>query len=162
VNAVVTLPPVKAGVSNVTQAQRSAGWARAPATRKRSAAERTEHEHAGAVERTSEFSDEALKSLESGPRAAIEAGRKFLDTVDQALPPREETPARRQKVIDAAMEIADQLVHVQYEFLRKVVMKAGTSPARSEDGSRTSTGAADRDQPLRTPPVGLGEGRREH
>ena len=67
-----------------------------------------------------------LKSLEAGQRAAIEAVTKFVDTVDANLPAGEH-PSRRQKVVDAAMEMSDRLVHAQYEFLRKVVKDAGKS-----------------------------------
>jgi hypothetical protein len=117
-----------------TKAQRSAAGRKAAATRKRHAAESKEHEQASAVDRTAELSDEVLKSLESGQRTAIEAVRKFVDTVDQALPPRGETPSRRQDVIDSAMEMADRLVHVQYDFIRKVVANAGKSLGGSDDG----------------------------
>jgi hypothetical protein len=119
-----------------TKAQRSAAGRKAAATRKRHIAEskRHEQEQASAVDRTAELSDEVLKSLESGQRTAIEAVRKFVDTVDQALPPRGETPSRRQDVIDSAMEMADRLVHVQYDFIRKVVANAGKSLGGSGDG----------------------------
>jgi hypothetical protein len=116
-----------------TEAQRSGAGRTAAATRQRDAAESKGHEQASAVDRTSEVSDGVLKSLESGQRAAIEAVRKFVDIVDQALPPRGETPSRRQEVIDGAMEMADRLVHVQYDFLRKVVGNAGKSLDRSGD-----------------------------
>ena len=110
-----------------TKAQRSAAAKRGAATRKRHRAERA------AFDRTTELSDEVLKSVESGQRSAIEAVRKFVDTVDQALP-HGEGPSRRQDVIDAAMEMADRLVHTQYDFLRKVVGDAGKSLSRSENG----------------------------
>lgn len=71
-----------------------------------------------------------LKSVESGQRAAIEAVRTFVDTVDQALP---RGGSKRQEVIDGAMQMADRLVHVQYEFIRKVVDEASTSLRRSGD-----------------------------
>ena len=32
------------------------------------------------------------------------------------------------------MEMADRLVHVQYDFIRKVVANAGRSLSRSDDG----------------------------
>jgi hypothetical protein len=95
--------------------------------------ESKEHAQASAVDRTAELSDEVLKSLESAQRVAIEAVRKFVDTVDQTLPPHGETPSRRQEIVDAAMEMADRLVHTQYDFLRKVVGNAGKSLARSDD-----------------------------
>ena len=56
-----------------TKAQRSAAARKGAATRKRHPAESKEREQASAVDRTAELSDEVLKSLESGQRAAIEA-----------------------------------------------------------------------------------------
>jgi hypothetical protein len=117
-----------------TKAQRSAAGRKAAATRKRHEAQSTEHEQPGAVDRTAELSEEVLKSLESGQRAAIEAVRRFVGTVDEALPLHGEAPSRRQDVIDGAMEMADRLVHVQYDFLRKVVADAGKSLGGSDNG----------------------------
>jgi hypothetical protein len=68
-----------------------------------------------------------LKSVESGQRAAIDAVRKFVDTVDEALPAIGDSPSRRETVIDAALEMADKLVGTQYEFLRSVVRSADRS-----------------------------------
>src|SRR5512134_1198331 len=110
-----------------TRAQRSAAAKKGAATSER-------RPEPTAVDRTSELSDEVLKSVESGQRAAIEAVRKFVNTVDQALPAHGEGPSRRQDVVDAAMEMADRLVHTQYDFLRKVVRDAGKSLGRSENG----------------------------
>jgi hypothetical protein len=93
----------------------------------------TEHEQVSAVDRATELSDEVLKSLESGQRAAIEAVRKFVDTVDDALPALGERPSRREEVIDAAMEMADRLVQTQYDFVRKVVQNAGKTLSRQDD-----------------------------
>ena len=120
-----------------TKAQRSAAARKGAETRKRHAMESKEHEReAAAVERTSELSDEVLKSLESGQRAAIEAVRKFVDTVDQALPALGERPSRRQEIVDAAMDMADRLVHTQYDFLRNVVQSAGKALTREDDGKK--------------------------
>ena len=44
------------------------------------------------VHRAADLSDEVLKSVESGQRAAIDAVRKFVDTVDEAIPARSDTP----------------------------------------------------------------------
>ena len=97
--------------------------------------ESKEHEQASKVERTTEFSDEALKSLESAERAAIQAVKKFADTVDEMLPTlRADVPSRRQGIIDAAMEMADGLVHTQYDFLRNVAQSAGKALSRPDDG----------------------------
>jgi CDGSH-type Zn-finger protein len=37
------------------------------------------------------------------------------------LPPRGEGPSKRQEIVDPALEMADRLVHAQYDFIRKVV-----------------------------------------
>ena len=103
--------------------------ARAKATPRRAAASRSKT----AVERTTELSQELAQSIEDGQRAAIEAVRKFVDTVDHALPalPHGEGPSRRQEIIDSALQMADRLVHTQYDFLRKVVNSAGESLSES-------------------------------
>jgi hypothetical protein len=80
---------------------------------------------ATAVDRTQELSEGVLESVEAAQRAAIEAVRKFVATVDQALPGHGEGPSRRQEVVDSAMEMADHLVHTQYDFIRKVIQDAG-------------------------------------
>lgn len=85
------------------------------------------------VERAADLSDEVLKSVEAGQRAAIDAVRKFVDTVDEALPARDDHPSRRETVIDAALDMADRLVTTQYEFLRSVVRSADRT-LRKPDG----------------------------
>ena len=108
--------------------------AKAPATRKRSA---TAARSATAVDKTKELSEEVLNSLEEGQRAAIEAVRKFVDTVDQTLPalPHGEGPSKRQEIVDSALEMADRLVHTQYDFIHKVIDSAGKSLTKSDGGS---------------------------
>lgn len=86
----------------------------------------------GPVERSTELSEEVLKSLEAGQRAAIDAVHKFVDTVDKALPALGDRPSRRQEIVDAEMEMADRLVHTQYDLLQKVVQSAGTALTRSD------------------------------
>jgi hypothetical protein len=80
------------------------------------------------VERAAGLSDEVLKSVEAGQRAAIETVRKFVDTVDEAMPAHGDRPSRRETVretvIDAALDMADRLVTTQYNFIRSVVGSA--------------------------------------
>ncbi len=118
-----------------TAAKKPAAAKKATATAKKSAARKTapakkaassgkaRAKRPRAVDRTTEASEEILKSLQSGQRAAIDAVRKFVDTVDEMLPALER-PKKRQEVVDAAMEMADKLVHTQYDFLRSVVQSA--------------------------------------
>ena len=85
------------------------------------------------VDRPTELSGEVLESVEKGQRAAIEAVRKFVDTVDEKLPSLgDEHPSRRQEVIDAALDMADSLVHTQYDYLRNVVDSAGKALGTSD------------------------------
>ena len=107
---------------------------KAPATRKRTA---TAPRPAGKVDKSKELSEEVLDSLEKGQRAAIEAVRKFIDTVDHALPalPHGEGPTRRQEIVDSALEMADRLVHAQYDFIHKVIDSAGKALTKSDGGS---------------------------
>ena len=129
----------------MAQARRSPA-AKAPATRKRSPAAKapatrtrttTAPRSATGVEKTKELSEEVLDSLEKGQRAAIEAVRNFIDTVDHALPalPHGEGPTKRQEIVDSALEMADRLVHAQYDFIHKVIDSAGKSLTKS-DGDR--------------------------
>jgi hypothetical protein len=85
------------------------------------------------VDRSTELSEQVLESVEKGQRAAIEAVRKFVDTVDEKLPLLgDEHPSRRQEVIDAALDMADSLVHTQYDYLRNVVDSAGKALGTSD------------------------------
>jgi hypothetical protein len=85
------------------------------------------------VASAAELSEEVLKSVEKGQRAAIEAVRRFVDTVDEVLPAIGDRPSRRQRVIDAALDMADKLVTTQYDFLRNVVRDAGHSLNKPDD-----------------------------
>jgi vacuolar-type H+-ATPase subunit H len=87
------------------------------------------------VDRTTDLSEEVLKSLEAGERAVIEAVRKFVDTVERTRPHSDEEPSRRQEIVDSAMEMADRLVHTQFDFLRKVIDSAAKS-VRSRDEAK--------------------------
>jgi hypothetical protein len=98
---------------------------KAPVARKRTPAKKTTTIHPRpALDRTADLSENVLRNVEGAQRAAIEAVRKFVDTVDEALPAMGEHPSRREHVIDAALDMADKLVTTQYEFLRGVVRSA--------------------------------------
>lgn len=113
--------------------KRSTPAGKAPAARARTAETRQRQRSSG-VDRTAELSDDVLKSLESGQRAAIEAVGQFVDTVDKKLPSLgKQDPSRRQEVIDAALEMADRLVQTQYEFIRKVVDSAGRALSKPNE-----------------------------
>lgn len=85
------------------------------------------------IERTTELSEDLLKSLDAGAQSAIDAVREFAESVDRALPPRGKGPSRREEILDSALEMAQRLVHTQADFLGKVVNSAGESLTRSND-----------------------------
>jgi hypothetical protein len=77
------------------------------------------------VEKTTELSEQVLEQVKGSQQKAIEAVRKFMESVDKALPPHGENPSRRQEVIDSALEMSERLVQTQYDFLTDVVHSAG-------------------------------------
>jgi hypothetical protein len=91
--------------------------------------------HRSRAYRTADLSEEVLAEVEEGQRAAIQAVRTFVDAVDEALPPHGDGPSPRREIVDAAMAMADRLVHTQYDFLRKVVKSAGKSLGATDRGA---------------------------
>ena len=76
--------------------------------------------------RWAELSDEVLESVENGRKQAIEAVRKFVDQITPVLPEQ----SRRKTVVDAALDLTDELVTARMEFFRKVVRSAGEATSR--------------------------------
>jgi hypothetical protein len=93
----------------------------------------SKHEGAGAVERATELSEDMIQALEDGGRAAVEAVKLFLVTVEEALPQVEGARTAEKKITESALRMAEQLIHTQSAFLQKVVASAGTSLSSSED-----------------------------
>ncbi len=88
---------------------------------------------AGVVDRTAKLSDELLKSLETSQRAAIEAVGQFLITVEEAFPHEVTGTAEVAKEItESGLEMADRLVHTEYDLLRDVADSAANSLRRRE------------------------------
>ncbi len=80
------------------------------------------------VDRTSELSNEVLKALETGERTAIEAVGKFVITVEDALPQEvADTSEVAKKITESGLEMADRLIHTEYDFLRNVLDSAAKS-----------------------------------
>ena len=78
------------------------------------------------VERSAVLSEEVLESLEAGQRAAIDAAGRFVVTVEEALPHEVQGTSEVAKTItESGLEMADRLVHTQYDFLRKVIESIG-------------------------------------
>jgi hypothetical protein len=76
--------------------------------------------------RWAELSDDVLESVETGRKQAIESVRKFVDQITPVLPEQ----SRRKTVVDAALDLADELVTARMEFFRKVVRSAGEATSK--------------------------------
>lgn len=89
----------------------------------------------GAIDRGTELSEQVLQQIKEGQESAIEAVRKFMESVDGALPPEGEEPSRHQEIVDSALEMSEKLVKTQYDFLTNVVRSAGRSLGATETKS---------------------------
>ena len=92
-----------------------------------------EHEGTGAVEWATELSEDMVQALEDGGRAAVEAVKLFLVTVEEALPQVEGARKVEKRITESALKLAEQLIHTQSEFLQKVIASAGRSLSSQED-----------------------------
>ena len=122
----------KATGAGTTSAKKKTPAKNQTSAKKRSSTKTSAPDTKGVVDSTAELSDDVLAAVESGQRAAIDAVHRFLETVDEALPALGERPSRREKVVDAALEMADKLTTTQYEFLRTVVRSADRSLGTSD------------------------------
>ena len=75
--------------------------------------------------------DEVRESATVGQNATTEALRTFRKTVDEAIP--EAVQPLRNKIVDAAIELADTLVTAQYQFNRNLVRSADRALSKPAD-----------------------------
>ena len=74
------------------------------------------------AERAVDLSDDVLESVRDRQQTVIEATRKFVDRLDEALPDLGEE--RRKKVLDALVDFADKLATTTNDFAARVVRNA--------------------------------------
>ena len=84
----------------------------------------------GSLEKTTDLSEQVLEQIKVGQESAIEAVRRFTDSVDRALLPGHDGPSGGQEIIDSALEMSERLVQAQYDFLRNVVHSTGETLRR--------------------------------
>ena len=99
------------------------------------------------AERAVDLSDDVLESVRDRQQTVIEATRKFVDRLDEALPDLGEE--RRKKVLDALVDFADKLATTTNDFAARVVRNAsGTlkegkaKPAAKATAKRATAKAA--------------------
>ena len=76
------------------------------------------------VERVETLSEEMLNSIQADRQTAMDAVRKFVAALDEVMPNLVDESARK-KVIDAALDMIDQLVTAQLELVRKAIGSVG-------------------------------------
>ena len=84
----------------------------------------------GGVERIIELGGQAGKD-------ALEAVRKFLDTVDGIFPDTGDEGPRR-KIIDSAFQMTEQLVSTSTQVAEKIVKVTGEALAQPKDNAGSS------------------------
>ncbi len=103
------------------QQRRPAAKKQASARKQVSTRKPRQAETTSGVDRTTQLSEDLLKSLEEGLRNALDAMRNFIETVDALPLHSEEGPRSREEITDSALDMAQRLIDTQYEFLSKVV-----------------------------------------
>ena len=76
-------------------------------------------EKQSAVKRVEKMADEVLASLEAGRQSTVEALRSFTRTL-QVATSKESDPSRRQALINAAVNLADELSSAQMQLLHSI------------------------------------------
>ena len=93
----------------------------------------SENEATGPVQRTAELSKDVVQALEKSGRDAVEAVGRFLVAVEEALPQLEGARGVEKRITDSAVELVQQLIHTQSEFVSKAVESASKSLSRPAD-----------------------------
>ena len=86
--------------------------------------------------------DRIIDSLADAERTALEAVRRFLDTVNNAFPDVGPDGGARQRVIDSAFRMTEELVGTSNEFAHRLVQvgvdAAGRAPAQKAGATKAS------------------------
>ncbi len=83
--------------------------------------------------RWAELSDDVLESVEAGRKQTIDAVRKFVDQISHVVP---EQP-RRQTVVDAALDLAEELVTSRIVSQCGAMRGRGVSELPSHSGEQS-------------------------
>jgi len=78
--------------------------------------------------------DRLIESVRDAEDSALEAVRKFVDTVNGIFPDANAEDGPRRKIIDSAFKMTEQLVGASTQLAEKIV-KAASSAPKSTSGS---------------------------
>ncbi len=87
--------------------------------------------------------DRMIDSVAEAERSALEAVRKFLDTVNKAFPDVGPDGGQRQRIIDSAFRMTDELVGTSNQLAHRLV-KAGSEAAKRAPVARPGSRRAAR------------------
>ncbi len=88
------------------------------------------------VDRTTQLSDEVLKSLETSQRAAIEAVGQFVIAIEEAFPQQVAgTSDVAKKITESGLQMVDRLVHTQHDFLHSAIGSTAKSLSIRDDAN---------------------------
>ena len=85
----------------------------------------------------SEGASKIIESTREAEESALEAVRKFLDTVDSVFPDLGEDRPRR-KIIDSAFEMVEQLVGSWNQVAEKILKATSDALAQSKNAGGSS------------------------
>jgi len=90
-----------------------------------------------------------IESLAGAEKAALEAVRKFLETVNGAFPHTGTDGGPRQKIIDSAFRMTEELVGTSNEFAQRLVKLGGDTAKRAPVRKAGAKKAAARKAPAK-------------
>jgi hypothetical protein len=79
-----------------------------------------------------------IESLQDAEHSALEAVRKFVDTVNGVFPDVAGDGGSRQKIIDSAFKMTEQMVGASNQLAQRIVKVSETAPRDSERNGGTS------------------------
>jgi hypothetical protein len=83
---------------------------------------------------TSDLLEALQESARGGQRAAADAMRAFQKAVNDAIP--DALQPLRTKLIDAAIELAENLANAQYQFNRSLIRTADAALSKAESDGK--------------------------
>ena len=85
---------------------------------------------------TAQRTHKLIESVRDAEDSALEAVRKFLDTVNGVFPDANAEDGPRRKIIDSAFKMTEQLVGASTQLAEKVVKVASSAPKSVRDSSK--------------------------
>ncbi len=84
------------------------------------------------TEERSDGADRIIESLQAAEDSALEAVRKFLDTVNGVFPDVGAEGGPRKKIIDSAFKMTEQLVGTSNQLAQRIVKVSQNARGESE------------------------------